>query len=771
MDKAGVGAFDELSVAEARRLEAVCRAFEAAWSSGVRPKIEDELPSNPGPFRDALAWELLALEWELRKDRGEQPKATEYLSRFPDQASVIARLFGATSPALAPTTEFDDRATLPMTLKLSTGHTARISDDPQGSMTTLGLGEPPWSTRTLEGPQAFGGYKLLSEIARGGMGVVYRALQVDLNRHVALKLILSGSLASDANVQRFHAEAEAAAQLDHPHIVPIYDVGEQDGHPYFTMKLIDGGNLAGVVPRLVEKPREAARIVSKVARAVHYAHQRGILHRDLKPQNILIDPQGEPHVTDFGLAKRIGGESSLTLSGAVMGTPSYMPPEQASGRRNEVATTSDVYSLGAILYELLTGKAPFQTESVMETLRQVLERDPERPRNVNPQVPPDLETICLKCLEKDARKRYPTAEALAEDLERWLLGETILARPATSWERTIKWVRRRPAIAALTATYAVVLLIACVGGAWFTIRLSAEKEQAVAARKQAELTLVDMYKNAGIFAGDRNENGQAVLWFANALRLARDDPARALDNRIRARSWARRTVQPTHVLTRNQEEIRLLGYHPSGRYLLSLSNQDRCVLWDLSRERPARWTPEASAVSAACLSPDGQRIALGRPTGVTEIRSVPEGELLQRFDCETPVRLLVFSPNGRYVAIAGGRSARVWDCETDEFATAELRHPQPLISLAFSPRGDRLGTGCHDGFARVFQVPGTSSNPRSILFFGFVALVLLAYLWLSVKYRLERGPGKEAGTLVRKLIVVLGLVILFTMAVVKLFEF
>ncbi|MCA9055292.1 MAG: protein kinase, partial [Planctomycetaceae bacterium] len=257
-----------------------------------------------------------------------------------------------------------------------------------------------------------GDYHIVREISRGGMGIVYEAIQTRLDRRVALKVIRSGEFASTSEVQRFQMEAEAAARLEHPGIVPIYDVGESDGQHYFSMGYIEGPSLAAVLRDHPLEPRQSASLIEQVSRAVHYAHSRGIVHRDLKPANVLMDPAGLPKVTDFGLAKRSDVDSHVTRTGEVMGTPSYMPPEQAAGRLNEIGPLSDVYSLGGTLYALLTGRPPFQAANVVETLRQVLEREPIAPRQLNPAIPRDLETITLKCLEKSPAARYGTAEGL-----------------------------------------------------------------------------------------------------------------------------------------------------------------------------------------------------------------------------------------------------------------------------------------------------------------------------------------------------------------------
>src|SRR5216117_1903690 len=296
-----------------------------------------------------------------------------------------------------------------------------------------------------------GDYELLEEVGRGGQGVVFRARQKSLNRTVALKVISLGQWARKAHVKRFRLEAEAAAHLEHPGIVPIHEVGERDGSCYFSMKFIEGGQLDEVARREPIPIRHAAELIAKVARTVHYAHERGILHRDIKPGNILLDQKGEPHLTDFGLARLVETESTVTRTMEVLGTPSYMAPEQAVGNNNAVSSVTDIYGLGAVLYQLLTGQPPFAGGATYETIKLLLDTEPRPPRLLNPKIDRDLSTICLKCLEKDPKRRYSSALTLAEDLEHWLKHEPIRAKRSGFLAHARKWVRRKPAIAALIA--------------------------------------------------------------------------------------------------------------------------------------------------------------------------------------------------------------------------------------------------------------------------------------------------------------------------------
>ena len=348
-------------------------------------------------------------------------------------------------------------------------------DSPQHScgacLLETGLGEPTadperetnGNRRSRPSPMLmdFGDYELLEQIGRGGQGVVFRARQKSLNRTVALKIIGLGQWATQAHLKRFRLEAEAAARLEHPGIVPIHEVGERDGSCYFSMKFVEGGQLDEVVRCEPMPPRRAAELIAKVARTIHYAHEHGILHRDIKPGNILLDTKGEPHLTDFGLARLVESESSVTQTLDVLGTPSYMAPEQAVGNNTAVTSTTDVYGLGAVLYQLLTGQPPFAGGTTYETIKLLLDTEPRQPRLLNPKIDRDLATICVKCLEKDPKRRYSSALALAEDLERWLKHEPIQARHTGIFTRGRKWVRRNPASALLAAS--LIALAAAAG--------------------------------------------------------------------------------------------------------------------------------------------------------------------------------------------------------------------------------------------------------------------------------------------------------------------
>ncbi len=401
------------------------------------------LPVSDDPAREQLLADLLT-ELSERRRRGESADVEQLARAHPDLAQELRQLWAAVQVAQAfgsprPPQPTDRRPSpSPRTqpgLSLGELPTTEIRSDPVAAPANGSL------------PRRFGDYELLEQIGRGGMGVVYKARQISLDRFVAIKMLRHGGESSDADLQRFRNEAEAAARLDHPNIVPVYEVGEAEGQLYFTMKHVEGTTLAALLDEHPLAARDAAQMMATIARAIHFAHQNNILHRDLKPSNILLQGNsgsrsgeanpGEnlawyPMVADFGLAKRVEGGESLTATGAIVGTPSYMPPEQASGSRGTPSPASDVYSLGAILYELLTGRPPFRAASTVDTLLLVLDQEPVEPRRLNPQVDRALELICLKCLQKQPDLRYPSTAALAEDLEKFLAGE----RPSV-WSGTL----------------------------------------------------------------------------------------------------------------------------------------------------------------------------------------------------------------------------------------------------------------------------------------------------------------------------------------------
>jgi serine/threonine-protein kinase len=342
------------------------------------------------------------------------------------------------------------------------------------------------STPAAGAPPVVPGYEVLGVLGRGGMGVVYRARQASLNRLVALKMIRGGQ-ASAEDLTRFRTEAEAVARLQHPNVVQIHEVGEHDGLPFFSLELLEGGSLSGRLDGTPLPPRQAAQLVRTLAGAVHEAHRRGIVHRDLKPANVLLSGDGVPKITDFGLAKLLDAAAGLTATGEVMGTPSYMAPEQTGQTTDSIGPATDVYALGAILYELLTGRPPFKAATPLDTLFQVVNQEPVPPRQLQPKVPRDLETICLRCLRKEPARRYASADALADDLGRFLQGQPIQARPTGLGERCVKWVRRQPALAALLAVCAVTVAGAIVGVVWHNVQLSAALRDVEKQQQEARL--------------------------------------------------------------------------------------------------------------------------------------------------------------------------------------------------------------------------------------------------------------------------------------------
>jgi WD40 repeat protein len=546
----------------------------------------------------------------------------------------------------------------------------------------------------------FGDYELLEEIARGGMGIVFKARQMSLNRLVAVKLISSGTLATEELVKRFKAEAEAAASLSHPNIVPIYEIGEHQGQHYFSMGLIEGPNLRQALSQIQNpksktrnpsEPRQAARLVSTIARAVHYAHQRGVLHRDIKPSNILLDAKGEPHLTDFGLAKLIEKESTLTQTNAVMGTPAYMSPEQARGGTKGVTTVADVYGLGAVLYEMLTGSPPFGATTFMETIRQVLDREPRPPSIFSAATDRDLETICLKCLEKEPNRRYGSADALANELDRWLRHEPIQARPITAVERVQKWVRRRPAIAALAAGLALAFMAGLGGVTWQWRRAERERDAA-----QLNLYVANM-------------NLVAPAWEQNNARRVRellDQTAKFADRGFEWYYGQRQAHLNRKTLYGHLGAVRAVAFSPDSQRIVTSSDDGTARVWDAATGKELLiLRGHTAVVNAAAFSPDGRRVVTGSNDRTARVWEAASGRELVSFRGHlNAVRGVTFSPSGRQIVTSSeDRMAKVWDVASARELLSLKGHTGGILAVAFSPDGRQIVTGSRDETARVWD--------------------------------------------------------------------
>ncbi|MCI0460848.1 MAG: serine/threonine-protein kinase, partial [Gemmataceae bacterium] len=651
----------------------------------------------------------------------------------------------------------------------------QIFQDPdlQASLALLGSARTTDPTGTSDGsptsadPSAAGSrYRILRPHAKGGLGQVHVALDEELHREVAFKEIQPCHAHDPVSRGRFLLEAEVTGRLEHPGIVPVYGLGTYaDGRPFYAMRFVRGDNLKEAIRRFHEaegparEPSERSlafrqllgRFVD-VCHAVAYAHSRGVLHRDLKPGNIMLGKYGETLVVDWGLAKPIdrpesakttdemtfrpssGSGLAATQAGTVIGTPAYMSPEQAAGRLDQVGRASDIYSLGATLYAVLTGRAPFEEGDVWDVVQKVQRGEVIWPRQAKPGTPAALDAICRKAMALKPEERYATAQALAAEIEHWLADEPVSAWREPLTARLRRWGRRHRS---LVTGAAVLLLTAVPVLGLSTYLISRQQEATEAARREAEdargeataraeaerearqdreRTLTDTYTSFGLVAGARDDPRQAVLWFANAAWLAGDDRARADANRARAAAWGRQAIQPVRAFVHPAEWIEDMAYHPGSRHLLThgfdpATKETDCRLWDVEREAAFTFPGNPGVVSTAAWDASGERLAVGTPQGEVMIVRFPSGEPLQRVPYAGRIARVLFSPDGRYCALAAANRARVWDCRQAAFATPELEHPAPVTTLAFHPQGELLATACQDHSCRVFAVPsekGTS---------------------------------------------------------------
>jgi WD40 repeat protein len=579
----------------------------------------------------------------------------------------------------------DPAQTLPSTTSLE-NEPLDFSDDEN----TL----PPPGTIGPALRDAVPGYEILGELGRGAMGVVYKARQLALRRLVALKMVLAGAHFGPTELKRFNAEAAAVATLQHPNIVQVYEVGYHEGRPYLSLEYVENGSLAQRLNGIPWQPVAAARLVERMARAMHYAHGRGIVHRDLKPANILLTTDGLPKVTDFGLAKQARPGASMTQSGTVIGTPSYMAPEQALGKTREVGPTADVYALGSILYELLTGRPPFRAETSVDTMLKVASEEPVPPSRYHTRLPRDLQTVCLKCLEKEPRKRYASAEALADDLRRFADHEPIRARPVGPMERAYKWARRRPTAAALAALGAFTILL-CFAGVTFLWREEA-RQHADMARAEKDVR-------------EALQDAQAHL-YANRIALAEREWL--ANNPVRARQLleecaVERRQWEWHFLDHlchsdlgtlhndNQLPVLSMSFDAEGKYLAAADSFQALTVWDSATgAKKAHYPGARGGRVVATAFYEGMLLdaAVGRSVCIRDLaenKVVKDLRFPNAFKVSIPrPSVVTFSADRKKLALGGDRTV-VWNLETGavDFIPGP---PTRATALAFNPSGDRL---------------------------------------------------------------------------------
>jgi WD40 repeat protein len=580
------------------------------------------------------------------------------------------------------------------------------------------------------------------------MGVIYRALQQGSQRIVALKMILPHQRSTPEMIARFQAEREIVASLDHPNILPIYEIGESSGVPYFTMKMAENGSLTDYARKLRGRFQEIARFMRKVAAAIHYAHQRGVLHRDLKPANILLDQNFEPLLCDFGLARRLHQVKGLTVSQAVLGTPNYLSPEQARGESVRLTTSSDLFSLGAILYELLVWYPPFAGEDPLNVLLQVIDAKPAKPSAIRPDIPRDLEIICLKCLEKDPQHRYPSALALANDLDRWLEGRSILARPASPVEQVWRWTKRNPILASVGALLIFSLIGIAVGATLFSVRLDAARKRAEAAELGATAELRNAYLSQARATRLTASSGQRFVTLDAIARAARIQPGLDLRNEAAAalalsdlrveRRWRAKVTgidalafnrtldlyavaeKPGYITIRrvsDQTEVRRIDYTGAPAIYLTPFSKDnrflgvrhadsRWTFWDLSAQEVRLALDLTNDPSGAqklfafdCdFAPGAPEVAVSLPDGNFGVYNLITGLKKSEFTIPERAAAIAYSVTGDQIAVSepNRKVVAIYDVSTSGLRSV-LQCSAQIVSLAWSPSGEELACGDVDG--------------------------------------------------------------------------
>jgi WD40 repeat protein/serine/threonine protein kinase len=707
--------FNKLPLTVRIRVDAVCCEFEEALRTGGGPKLESYLEQVQGPHQEALFTELLSLELEYRRGKGETPQESSYAGRFHPYEGIVREVFRTADAQQPPLGDANANVIGPH----------RVFRGATMPPAPVGLPKVP-------------GFELLAELGRGGMGVVYKATQLPLRRLVALKMILAGQFARPDQLLRFVIEGEMLACLRHPNIVQVHEVGQHDGKPFLALEFVDGGTLGDYLASQAVKPGEAARFLEQLARAVHYAHLQGIIHRDLKPTNILLarsigpmtsgdgrevrkdGPQepgcvlASPKITDFGLARSIYADVKLTSSGLVAGTPSYMSPEQARGEKN-VGPAVDVYALGAILYEMLSGRPPFKAETPIDTIQATLEQEAARPSLSRPGIPIDLETICLKCLEKEPTRRYPSAEALAEDLRRWLAGEPITARPVSTLERLWKWSRRHPGLAGSLAVIASLIVSIAIGSAVAATvfeRIAREKGELADQRQIERNKALKAQDQAEQASAEARRQEQAERWERYRANIMTAASALELNNTTIAqqalasapqehRNWEWRYLESQ--LDRASANLsgqlyagarlRDIPVSPDGRQVAIWSEKDRTVrVWDVPAGKEMAALPHAAEVHVLAFRPDGGQIAIGSQNGSVR--------LWEPFTNRPPINLapypsqvceLVYSPDGRQLLARDFlNSFRLWEATTGKQIAALGDEKTRCIHALFTPDSRRL---------------------------------------------------------------------------------